>query len=126
MITDKRYIEYNNIKICPVIIVQCPFDSSVKGLVLEVLRTIDSVLCTKYYANAIRSRATTDIIAGFCLITGLLTDETGNRRFLPVYTTDNRKAAPWDMRETDVDQLWAEAYTMYQNGASIVMPPELQ
>ena len=64
LITDKRYIEYNNIKICPVIIVQCPFDSSVKGLVLEVLRTIDSVLCTKYYANAIRSRATTDVLIG--------------------------------------------------------------
>ena len=79
------------------------------------------------YARIVTEHPRTNIFIGTSnRITGLLTDETGNRRFLPVYTTDKRKAAPWDMRETDVDQLWAEAYTMYQNGASIVMPPELQ
>ena len=39
--------------------IQCPFDSSVKGLLLEILRKADEVLGTTYYQHAIRSRATT-------------------------------------------------------------------
>ena len=64
LITDKSYIEINDTKICPVVIVQCPYDSSVKGLIIEILRKIDSILETKYYANAIRSHATTDVLIG--------------------------------------------------------------
>ena len=45
-------------------IVQCPFDSSVKGLLLEVLRKVDEVLDSKYYQNALRARATTDMLIG--------------------------------------------------------------
>lgn len=41
-------------------ILQCLFDSSVKGLLLEVLRKVDEVLESKYYQNALRARATTD------------------------------------------------------------------
>ena len=43
---------------------QCPFDSSVKGLLLEVLRKVDEVLDSKYYQNALRARATTDMLIG--------------------------------------------------------------
>ena len=64
LITDKPFVEVEGTKICPFVIVQCPFDSSVKGLALEILRKIDSVLETKYYANAIRSHATTDVLIG--------------------------------------------------------------
>ena len=64
LITDKTFVEFNNTKICPVVVVQCPFDSSVKGLAFEILRKIDDALETKYYTNAIRSHATTDILIG--------------------------------------------------------------
>ena len=64
LINDKPFVEVEGTKICPFVIVQCPFDSSVKGLALEILRKIDSVLETKYYANAIRSHATTDVLIG--------------------------------------------------------------
>ena len=64
LITDKTFVEFNNTKICPVMVVQCPFDSSVKGLAFEILRNIDDALETKYYTNAIRSHATTDILIG--------------------------------------------------------------
>ena len=64
LITDKSFVEFNNTKICPVVVVQCPFDSSVKGLAFEILRNIDDVLETKYYSNALRSRATTDVLIG--------------------------------------------------------------
>lgn len=51
-------------KIVPCVIVQCPFDSSVKGLLLEILRKVDECLESKYYQNAVRIRATTDMLIG--------------------------------------------------------------
>ena len=66
LITENRVIEADNpyTHVIPCIIVQCPFDSSVKGLLLEVLRKVDEVLDSKYYQNALRARATTDMLIG--------------------------------------------------------------
>lgn len=47
-------------KIIPVIMVQTPFDSSVKSLLLEILKETDKNLNTAYYDYAIRSKATVD------------------------------------------------------------------
>ena len=45
LITENRVIEVENpyTKIIPCICVQCPFDSSVKGLLLEILRKVDEI-----------------------------------------------------------------------------------
>lgn len=51
-------------KIIPVLVVQCPWDSSIKGLFLSILRTIDETLETRYYQDAIRTHATTDLLIG--------------------------------------------------------------
>lgn len=66
LITENRIIEVEKpySKIIPCIIVQCPFDSSVKGLLLEILRKVDEELQSDYYKNAIRARATTDMLIG--------------------------------------------------------------
>ena len=66
LITENRIIEVEKpySKIIPCIIVQCPFDSSVKGLLLEILRKVDEELQSNYYKNAIRARATTDMLIG--------------------------------------------------------------
>lgn len=66
LITENRIIETEKpyTKIIPCLVVQCPFDSSVKGMLLEILRKVDEVLETKYYDNAIRARATTDMLIG--------------------------------------------------------------
>ena len=66
LITENRVIEADNpyTNVIPCVIVQCPFDSSVKGLLLEVLRKVDEVLDSKYYQNALRARATTDMLIG--------------------------------------------------------------
>lgn len=67
LITENRIIETDNpyTKIIPCLIVQCPFDSSVKGLLLEILRKVDEELGTDYYIHAIKSRAsTTDMLIG--------------------------------------------------------------
>lgn len=66
LITENRIIEITApyAKIIPCITVQCPWDSSVKGLLLEILRKVDEILDSNYYANAIRARATTDMLIG--------------------------------------------------------------
>lgn len=66
LITENRVIEINfpYTKIIPCLVVQCPFDSSVKGLLLEILRKADEILNSRYYENALRARATTDMLIG--------------------------------------------------------------
>ena len=66
LITENRIIEVGNpfTKIIPCICVQCPFDSSVKGLLLEILRKVDEAMGSQYYQKASRSRTTTDMLIG--------------------------------------------------------------
>lgn len=66
LITENRIIEAENpyTKIIPCICAQCPFDSSVKGLLLEMLRKVDEAIDSNYYQNALRARATTDMLIG--------------------------------------------------------------
>lgn len=51
-------------KIIPCVVVQCPFDSSVKGLLLEILRKVDELLESNYYEKALKGRVTTDQLIG--------------------------------------------------------------
>ncbi len=66
LIPDKGVMEldmpYSFIISC--VVVQCPFDSSVKNLLLEILRKVDEQMGSNYYQNAIRARATTDMLLG--------------------------------------------------------------
>lgn len=66
LITEDKVIELEEpyTKIIPCVVVQCPYDSSVKGLLLEILRKVDECLGGKYYQNALRARATTDMLIG--------------------------------------------------------------
>lgn len=68
IITKNQIIETNNPsyrKIIPCLTIQCPFDSSVKGLLLEILRKIDEILGTNHYISALKSRnTTTDMLIG--------------------------------------------------------------
>lgn len=67
LITENQIIETDKpyTKIISCLIVQCPFDSSVKGLLLEILRKVDEGLGTDHYHHAIISRAaTTDMLIG--------------------------------------------------------------
>ena len=57
--TNKPYT-----KIIPCLVVQCPFDSSVKGLLLEILRQVDETINSDYYKKASKGRITTDMLIG--------------------------------------------------------------
>ena len=60
LISNNSVIQLNNpyTKIIPCLVVQCPFDSSVKGLLLEILRKVDEQLGSNYYEYSIRRNAT--------------------------------------------------------------------
>ncbi len=66
LITDDRIIEIEKpyTKIIPIMQVQCPFDCSAKGLLLEILRKADEILESNYYSNALRVKATADSLIG--------------------------------------------------------------
>ncbi|MBQ4543421.1 MAG: TniB family NTP-binding protein [Clostridia bacterium] len=66
VIGGDRVIELNNPyrKVIPCLIVQTPHDSSVKGLLIEILRKIDEHLETQYYLQAIRYHSTVDMLIG--------------------------------------------------------------
>ena len=65
LITKKGIIENSQTQIIPCLAVQCPFDCSVKGLLLEILRKADEFLNSDYYAKALRNRTTTDMLIGY-------------------------------------------------------------
>ena len=50
---------------------------------------------------------------------GFLRDVTGNRRFWPVHVPGTGVKHPWDM--DCVDQIWAEAVHLYQEGEDLVL-----
>lgn len=52
-----------------------------------------------------------------------LHDDTGNRRFLPVdvHTEKTRKSVPKDLTPAEIDQIWAEAKVLYDNGEQLYL-----
>ncbi len=55
--TDEPYC-----KVIPCVSVQCPFDCSVRSLLLAVFMQIDSAIDTHYYDMAVKARATVDML----------------------------------------------------------------
>lgn len=56
---------------------------------------------------------------------GFLRDITGNRRFWPVTCTPAGKHRPWEVADV-VEQLWAEAYMLFQDGEALYLAPEIE
>lgn len=66
LISNDKIISYNGefVQIIPILMIQCPFDCSPKGMLLEVLRGVDEVLGTTYNEKALRKGVTTDVLIG--------------------------------------------------------------
>lgn len=67
LISNNRVIEItdsNYQKIVPCIVVQCPSDCSRKGLLIEILRNVDTYLGTDYYRKALKNGNTIDTLIG--------------------------------------------------------------
>lgn len=55
---------------------------------------------------------------------GFLRDVTGNRRFWPVKVTGETSLHPWDLKDDDIRQIWAEARQMYELGGTLLLSEE--
>lgn len=66
IITAHGVIDVKNphTKIIPCVVVQTPFDCSVKGLLLEILRKVDEHIGSDYYTKSSKARVTTDMLIG--------------------------------------------------------------
>ena len=67
------------------------------------------------------------VFFGTCNVIDFLQDTTGNRRFWPVDVDPRRrKAAPWDLTDEDIAQVWAEAKVRWQMAEPLFLSGELE
>lgn len=57
---------------------------------------------------------------------GYLRDVTGNRRYWPVKTPGGGSKHPWDLKQDDIDQIWAEAIKLVEQGEELYLPAGLE
>lgn len=55
---------------------------------------------------------------------GFLRDITGNRRFWPVRVSGRCTKKPWQITKEEVEQIWAEALSVYRDGEKLYMEGE--
>jgi len=56
---------------------------------------------------------------------GFLRDVTGNRRFWPIRVGGSQARRVWDVTDTDVQQIWAEAKVLWENGEKLFLEGEI-
>ena len=56
---------------------------------------------------------------------GYLRDTTGNRRFWPVLTPGGGSKHSWELARDDIDQIWAEAKYLYEQGERPLLDEEV-
>lgn len=56
---------------------------------------------------------------------GYLSDTAGGRRFWPVTVSGVHLYDAWDLSPESIRQIWAEALVRYDEGESLILPPEL-
>lgn len=67
------------------------------------------------------------VFFGTCNVKDFLQDTTGNRRFWPVdVCRHKRDAAPWDLDDETIAQIWAEARVRWQMGEPLFLSGEVE
>ena len=66
ILTEIPVLNLGNTKVIACLQVQAPADSSVKGLLLEILRKADEMLQTNYHQNAMKSHPTVQMLISSC------------------------------------------------------------
>ena len=78
------------------------------------------------YGTTVESHPRNNIIVGSTNSeSGFLRDITGNRRFWPVPVRGNSKLSVFSLNQPTIDQIWAEALTMYREGESLTVSDEV-
>lgn len=88
-------------------------------------KTVDSY--RPAYARVVVDNKRHCVFIGTTNTHGFLKDSTGNRRFLPISVSTNRRYNPFiDLTEVIVKQIWAEAYQYYLKGETIDLEDEIK
>lgn len=102
--------------------------AGIRKMDVETIKSFITTLDDKYrpaYGRSVESHprqcvfiGTTNDQAGF------LRDITGNRRFWPIQVTGETELKPWHLTQTDIDQLFTEAVTLYAAGEPLHLAGE--
>ena len=57
---------------------------------------------------------------------GYLRDTTGNRRFWPIHTPGGGTRHSWEMTQDDINQIWAEAKHLYEQGEKPLLDEDVE
>ena len=95
---------------------------------IEAVKSFISRTDDKYrasYGVNVESHPRQSIVVGTTNAeTGFLRDITGNRRFWPVKVSGNTLKKPWHLTSEEVQQIWAEAFFLYQLGETLYLAGE--
>lgn len=76
------------------------------------------------YASIPQKYYRTAVFIGTTNSSQFLSDLTGNRRFFPIPLPNEAKKDVFSLDEETIQQIWAEAYTIYKNGENLFLDNE--
>ena len=99
--------------------------AGIKKVDVETVKSFVTRTDDKYrqsYGTTVESHPRECVIVGSTNSEGgFLRDVTGNRRFWPVHVTGKGKHRGWDLTPKTVDQIWAEAISIYKDGEELYL-----
>ena len=98
--------------------------NGIKKVEVETVKSFASRQDDKFrvaYGTVVESHPRQCVICGTSNSQHFLRDVTGNRRFWPVQVTEECEKHPWNMDKMLLEQIWAEALTLYNAGEELIL-----
>lgn len=98
--------------------------NGIKKVEVETVKSFASRQDDKFrvaYGTVVESHPRQCVICGTSNSQHFLRDVTGNRRFWPVQVTGECSLHPWNMSKPLLEQIWAEALTLYNAGEELIL-----
>lgn len=98
--------------------------NGIKKVEVETVKSFASRQDDKFrvaYGTVVENHPRQCIICGTSNSQHFLRDVTGNRRFWPVQVTGQCAKHPWDLDKATLDQVWAEALSLYNAGEELIL-----
>lgn len=98
--------------------------NGIKKVEVETVKSFASRQDDKFrvaYGTVVESHPRQCVICGTSNSQHFLRDVTGNRRFWPVQVTGECEKHPWNMDKALLEQIWAEALTLYNAGEELLL-----
>lgn len=98
--------------------------NGIKKVEVETVKSFASRQDDKFrvaYGTVVESHPRQCVICGTSNSQHFLRDVTGNRRFWPVQVTGECSLHPWNMDKPLLEQIWAEALTLYNTGEELIL-----